>query len=76
VAILAGVAKMITPGRANMTFAGFRAHQSFPAVGEALVLDRGEGALRQQARQNARDYENGFFHDPPLCKRRVDPATS
>lgn len=50
VAIMAGVAKMITPGRANMTFAGLRTDQPFPAVRETLVLDRGEAVLRQQTR--------------------------
>ncbi len=47
---MAGVAKMITPGRANMTFAGLRTDQPFPAVRETLVLDRGEAVLRQQTR--------------------------
>jgi len=50
VAIVAGMTKVIMAGHPNVTFAGFCADQPFPAVREALVLDRGEGVLRQQAR--------------------------
>jgi hypothetical protein len=66
-AILAGVTKVPMARIARVALTGLGADQTFTTMRKPLELEGGKSVLRQQAREHARQNDNGLFHISPAA---------